>query len=198
MKISVVSGGLGRPSTTRLVADEAVRSLRRELAARGESAEVTVIELRDLARDIADRLVTGFGSPALTAAISSVAQADLVVAVTPVFSASYSGLFKSFFDVLEPNLLSGKVALIAATGGSARHSLVLDHALRPLMSYLGMTVVPTGVFAATADFGGSDTAVRVRVERAAREAVALAGGSPLSAKALPDNDFVPFGELLGR
>ena len=198
MRISVISGGLGRPSTTRLLADEAVRALRRELAARGESAQVTVVELRDLARDIADHLVTGFGSPALSAAIAGVAEADVVVAVTPVFSASYSGLFKSFFDVLEPNLLSGKVALIAATGGSARHSLVLDHALRPLMSYLGMTVTPTGVFAATADFGGSDTSVRARLERAAREAIALAGGAAIGPKPLSDNDFVPFAELLGR
>ena len=103
--------------------------------------------------------------------------ADAVIAVTPVFSASYSGLFKSFFDVLDPQSLVGKPVLMAATGGSARHSLVLDYALRPLFSYLKATMVSTGVFAATADFG-SDEAGRSladRVHRAAAELVGVAG-----------------------
>ncbi len=62
--------------------------------------------------------------------------ADGVIAVTPVFTASYSGLFKSFFDLIDPTALTGTPVLIGATGGTARHSLVLDHALRPLFAYL--------------------------------------------------------------
>ena len=98
-----------------------------------------------------------------------------MIAVTPVFSASYSGLFKTFFDVLEQDALAGTPVLIAATAGTARHSLVLEHALRPLFSYLHAVVVPTGVFAASEDWGngGADGALRRRVERAAGELAAL-------------------------
>lgn len=79
--------------------------------------------------------------------------ADGLIVVTPVFAASYSGLFKSFFDVIDPDALSGKPVLIAATGGTARHSLVLEHAVRPLFAYLRAVVVPTAVFAASEDWG---------------------------------------------
>ena len=92
-----------------------------------------------------------------------------------MFSASYSGLFKTFVDVLEPGILDGKPVLIAATGGTARHSLVLDHALRPLFSYLHAVVVPTGVFAASEDFGSTDEGhLDKRIRRAAGE---LAGAA---------------------
>ncbi len=96
--------------------------------------------------------------------------ADAVIAVTPVFSASYSGLFKSFFDVLDEDALDGKPVLIGATGGTARHSLVLEHALRPLFAYLRATVVPTAVFAATEDFGGAERVRAWQVARSARGA----------------------------
>ena len=94
-----------------------------------------------------------------------------------MFSASYSGLFKTFVDVLEPGMLDGKPVLIAATGGTARHSLVLDHALRPLFSYLQAVVVPTGVFAASEDFGSTDEGhLDKRIRRAAGELAGLLGG----------------------
>ena len=79
--------------------------------------------------------------------------ADALIAVSPIFSGSYSGLFKTFFDVLEPETLAGKPVLIGATGGTARHSLALEHALRPLFSYLHAVVVPTAVYAAPEDWG---------------------------------------------
>ena len=179
------------------------------------------IELRELAQDITNNLLTGFPSAALQTAIDTVTQADAVIAVTPVFSASYSGLFKSFFDVLDPKSLIGTPVLIAATGGSARHSLVLDYAMRPLFSYLKATIVATGVFAATADFGSDDAgrSLADRVHRAAGELVGVAGAGrvpraaarsrPTSARARPTRvgrtrepdpfeSFVPFDELLGR
>ena len=102
--------------------------------------------------------------------------ADALVAVTPIFSASYSGLFKTFFDVLETDALAGKPTLVAATAGTARHSLALEHALRPLFSYLRAVVVPTAVFAATEDFGGTaDGRLDERVDRAAGELVRARG-----------------------
>lgn len=170
--IVVISAGLGVPSSTKLLAD-------RIGAATGtviEGAEVQQIELRPLAHQLADHLLTGFASGELAEAIEAVRAADGLVVVTPVFSASYSGLFKTFFDVLDPGLLEGKPVLIAATAGTARHSLVLEHALRPLFAYLHATVVPTAVFAATDDFG--EAGLDRRIERAAGELARLVGATP--------------------
>jgi FMN reductase len=128
-----------------------------------------VVELRDLAHDIADHLLTGFPPAALEKALKSVEAADALIAVTPVFTAGYSGLFKSFFDVLGKDALVDKPVLIAATAGTARHSLVIDHALRPMFAYLRAAVVPTGVFAAGDDWGGGDGLLGSRITRAAQE-----------------------------
>jgi FMN reductase len=91
--------------------------------------------------------------------------------VTATFNASYSGLFKSFFDVLGEGALVDKPVLLGATGGTARHSLVLEHAMRPLFSYLRAVVTPTAVFAASEDWAGAsiDGALRSRIDRAGRE-----------------------------
>src|SRR4029077_13598028 len=91
----------------------------------------------------------------LAEALDAVENVDAVIAVSPIFSASYSRLFKTFFDVVEPGALVGKPVLIAATAGTARHSLALDHALRPLFAYLRAVVVPTAVFASSEDWGGT-------------------------------------------
>jgi FMN reductase len=140
-------------------------------------------------------LLTGFPSGALAEAVETVRRADALIAVTPVFAASYSGLFKTFFDVLEPDLLSGKPVLLAATAGTARHSLVLEHALRPLFAYLKASVVPTAVFAASEDFGStSDGRMADRIDRAAAELAALvSAASPIREQA---DDLVPFEQLL--
>jgi FMN reductase len=176
-KLAVVTAGLSQPSATRLLADRLTAATQRELQARGQaSAEVTVIELRDLAHDITDQLLTGFGRPALRTATEQVATAGGLIAVTPLYSGSYSGLFKSFFDILEPGALDGQPALIAATGGTPRHSLALEHAVRPLLAYLHTVTVPTAVFAATADWGDSGAEGRElnhRIDRAAAELAAL-------------------------
>jgi FMN reductase len=167
-KIVVVSAGLSDPSSTRLLSDLLAKAA---TAAVVEPAEVQVVELRPLAHALTDQLLTGFATGDLAEAQDAVAQADAVIAVSPVFSASYSGLFKTFFDVLEPGALDGTPVLVAATAGTARHSLVLEHALRPLFSHLHAVVVPTGVFAASEDFGGP--ALAHRIDRAAGELAAL-------------------------
>lgn len=172
-RIVVLSGGVSVPSSTRLLADRIADAVRSAVGARGESADVQVIELRELAVDLATAMTTGgLASPTLDAARDAVYAADGLVAVTPVFSASYSGLFKMFVDVLDPDALDGVPVLIAATAGTARHSLVLDHALRPLFSYLRAVVVPTGVFAATEDFG-ADGPLTDRITRAASQLAGL-------------------------
>ena len=198
--IVVVSAGLSVPSSTRLLADRLAAATAEAL----EDVEVTHVELRDLAHELTDRLLTGFPGARLAAAIEAVRRADALIAVTPVFSASYSGLFKTFIDVLEPGTLDGKPVLVAATAGTARHSLVLDHALRPLFTYLHAVVVPTGVFAATDDFG--DSGLDARISRAAGELAALAGkvsaagSSTVRRRSIEEElaDPTPFDQLLSR
>ena len=191
MRLVVVSAGLSVPSSTRLLAD-------RLAAATGHHADVEteVVEVRDLAVEIAHSLTTGFPGPALAAAIDAVREADGLIAVTPVFSASYSGLFKSFFDAVsgtDKDALAGKPVLVAATGGSARHSLVLDHALRPLFAYLRAVVTPTGVYAASEDWGAEGLAERI--DRAGAELARLMSPARPE-RTTPAQAVVPFAEHL--
>jgi FMN reductase len=169
--VAVVSAGLTTPSSTRLLADQLTAAVRDNLDGRGTQYEVKVFELRELAQDITNNLLTGFPSKELGEVLEYVARADALIAVTPTFSASYNGLFKMFFDVIDDKALVGKPVLIGATGGTERHSLVLDYALRPLFAYLQAIVVPTGVYAASSDWGPHAVALRARVERAAVELV---------------------------
>ncbi|MFI1177245.1 CE1759 family FMN reductase [Streptomyces melanogenes] len=156
MKLIVVSAGLSSPSSTRLLADRLTAATLSHVDAAPE-----VIELRDLATEIAQHLVTGFPPARLAAALDAVAAADGLIAVTPTFAASYSGLFKSFFDVLDKDALTGKPVLLGATGGTPRHSLVTEHALRPLFTYLRALAVPTAVYAASEDWGEEGLAQRI-------------------------------------
>jgi FMN reductase len=176
-RIVVVSAGLSDPSSTSLLAKLLTDAT---VAAAGQDLEVVHVELRPLAHALTDHLLTGFASAELAGAQQAVARADAVIAVTPVFSASYSGLFKTFFDVLEQGALDGTPVLLGATAGTARHSLVIEHALRPLMAYLHAVPVPTGVFAASEDFGGRD--LEVRVKRAAGELATLLASRPATAR----------------
>ncbi|MFE2581061.1 FMN reductase [Streptomyces sp. NPDC059378] len=192
MKLVAVSAGLSTPSSTRLLADRLAEAVHGELAPRGLDVETEVVELRELAVAVANNLVTGFPPPPLAAAIDAVTGAAGLIAVTPVFTASYSGLFKSFFDLIDPDALTGKPVLIAATGGTARHSLVLEHALRPLFSYLRADVVPTAVYAASEDWGSGGDAytegLPARIRRAGGELAARMAARP--SRAAPEDDDV--------
>ena len=197
--IAVVSAGLSVPSSTRLLADRLSAASVDALAERAVDATVTVVELREHARDLADNLVTGFPSPRLRESVESVVGADGLIAVTPVFAASYSGLFKTFFDVLDKDVLTGTPVLLGATGGTARHSLTLEHAMRPLFTYLHATVVPTAVYAATEDWGAADdgsTTLAARIERAAGELADLVTLRSSTTAHDPFEDPTPFETLL--
>jgi FMN reductase len=180
--LAVVSAGLSLPSSTRLLADRLATAVVGALPS--GSVEIALIEVREHAHDVVNNLLTGFPSPALGAAVDSVAAADGLIAVTPIFNASYSGLFKSFFDVFEESALLDKPVLLGATGGTARHSLALEHAVRPMFAHLRASVVPTSVFAAPEDWAGAAVgpgaaaggngagpsgALARRIERAGRE-----------------------------
>jgi FMN reductase len=196
--LAVVTAGLSQPSSTRLLADRLAAATVAALRDRGVTADVEIVELREVAHDLTDNLLTGFPSPALGAAIDTVVRADGLIAVTPIFTASYSGLFKTFFDVLDKEALVGKPVLVAATAGTARHSLVLDHVLRPLFAYLRAQVVPTGVFAASEDWGGGEagSALADRIRRAAGELADVIAAREPQATVDPFENPTPFEQLL--
>lgn len=192
----VVSAGLGVPSSTRLLADRLAAATERHLRDAGIVPAVRVIELREHAQDLTNHLLTGFPTPKLQEVIDAVVGADGLIVASPVFNASYSGLFKLFFDVVERDGLAGTPTLLAATGGTARHSLAIDHALRPLFAYLNAAVVATGVYAAADDWGtagvAADGGLVERIDRAASElATAMAAREP-ARRADPFADPVPF------
>jgi FMN reductase len=174
IRIVTVTAGLSQPSSTRLLADQLSAAVEAQVSNRGEAAHVEFIELRDLAVDLAATMVSGgLPTPAVAQALEQVARADALIAVTPAFKGTYAGLFKLFFDVMDQDAIAEVPTLIAATGGTPRHSLMLDHAMRPLFGYMHAMVVPTGVYAATEDFGSteSSTALASRIRRAAGELV---------------------------
>lgn len=210
-RIVAVTAGLTVPSSTRLLADQLAEAVTAQVTARGEDVEVEFVELRELAGDLAAFMSSG-GVPTsrINAVREQVSSADGLIAVTPVFTASYSGLFKMFFDALDPNSLTGMPVLIGATAGTARHSLVLDHAMRPLLAYLRAVVVPTGVFAATEDFGSSGLSERIvrAAAELAREVLSqdqygvggfapdLAARPRRTANTRVDTEVTPFSQLL--
>jgi FMN reductase len=170
-ELTVISGGLREPSSTRLLADRLAASARKHLGERGQETVSTVVELRHLARSIADAMVTGFPPADLAAVFDGVNNSDALIAVSPAFNASYGGLFKSFFDVIPEATLADMPVMIGATGGTDRHSLVLEHAMRPLFSYLHAIVSPTGVYASTDDFGATEgpDSLSLRVDKAGND-----------------------------
>lgn len=190
----VLSAGMRQPSSTRLLADRLAAA-----TVAGVGMEVNTFDLREFGHDIVNAMVTGFAAPPLQEVIDAVAAADGLVAVSPTMNGSYSGLFKSFFDVLGEGLLADTPVLIGATGGTARHSLVLDHALRPMFSYLHAVVVPTGVYAAAEDWGADtgEGTLSARIERAGRELAGLIEARDPRAVVDPFDDPTPFGQLLG-
>ena len=195
-RIVAVSAGLSEPSSTRLLADRLAAATQASLAQQVLSeqvrdghveigrVEVEHIELREHAVDLAHHLVTGFASGDLAATLEQVTSADGLVLVSPIFNASYNGLFKTFVDVLPVDGLVGMPTLLGATGGTARHSLALDHALRPLFTYLRAVVVPTGVYAATEDWASAGRLTE-RIERGAAELAALVAARTTAAAADP-------------
>jgi FMN reductase len=171
VRIVVISAGVSDPSSTRLLADRTAQKTVDLLRDSGTPASVSVIELGPLAVDIARAVVSGFHGELLQTAIERLAAADAVIASTPVYKAGISGLFKSFIDVLDDDLLIAKPVILAATAGTARHAMVVDDQLRPLFAFLRAMPAPTSLFAAPEDWGSP--AFGDRIERAANELVLM-------------------------
>lgn len=220
LNLVVVAAGTSVPSSTRMLADQLTAATRDALARRGRHVTVTVLEVRELAHEIVDATFTRFPGDKLKAALDEIGRADGVIAVTPTYNQSYSGLFKALFDVIEPGTLTGVPVALGATGGTARHSLAIDYALRPMFAYFKADVVPTTVFAASEDFGAATTAADENslASRAGRVGTELAdymlrfagvtagavaptradGGSGRRSEDDEFADFVPMDDLLGR
>ncbi|ATG50791.1 flavoprotein [Brachybacterium vulturis] len=223
-RILALSAGLSTPSSTRMLADQLTRGTAAALGGAGIEIEVTTVELREHAHEITDALLTGFPGERLAMVVEQLRAADAVIAVTPIFHLGPSGLFTMFFDAVDRELWRGRPVLLGATAGSARHSLAIDYAIRPMFGYLRAAVVPTVVFAASADLGADteghadEQPLAVRVRRAAAELAVMLRSGPGSAAEPSDGtaraateapaagaaldpefaDFVPMGRLLGR
>ncbi len=170
-RLVVVSGGAGDPSSTRLLADRIAGRAAALAAGSGNTVTTSVIELREISADISAALVSQLVTPRLQQAITALGEADGIIAAAPVYKAGPSGLFTSFFQVLDNDLLIGKPVVLAATAGTARHALVADDQMRPMFAYLRAMTVPTSLFAAPEDW--SDPSLNQRVDRAAVELVLL-------------------------
>jgi FMN reductase len=175
--LAVVSAGVSDPSSTRLLADRIAQRAVDVLRAGGTPANVTRIDLGPIAVDIARSLVSGFPNEAVQDAIDRLARADAIIASTPVYKAGISGLFKSFADLIDNDLLIAKPVILAATGGTARHAMVVDEQLRPLFAFLRAIPTPTSLYAAPEDW--ADTDLGARITRAANElALLVRSGAP--------------------
>jgi len=170
-RLVVVSGGTSDPSSTKLLADRAAARVANLVRERGGEARVSNIDLRELANEISTALVSQLSGPRLQAAVAALGEADGIIASAPVYKAGASGLFTSFFHVLDNDLLIAKPVILAATAGTARHALVVDEQMRSLFAYLRTMTVPTSLFAASEDW--ADPALNKRIDRAALELVLL-------------------------
>jgi FMN reductase len=191
MQLVVLSAGAGEPSSSRLLADRLGAATKAALADQSCASDLTSIEVWRLGPALLEAITTRTISPELAAAQSAVLAADGLIAVTPVYNGSYSGLFKLFFDALDPRALAGRPVLLGATGGSPRHSLVTEHALLPLFYYFRAEVAPLAVFAASADWGQAGE-LDFRIEKAAdafaRRIIASHPAKELPAEAVLDYD----------
>ena len=177
LKITVVTAGLSEDASTTRLARAIARAASGVVARGGEEPEVRVVALREIAHGITDAMLTGTAPAAVQDALDAVLAADGLIAATPTYKASYSGLFKAFFDLFDEGALENLPTVVAATGGSPRHSLVLDTALRPLFSHLKALTLPIGVYAATEDW--ADASLQARIERAGAALAGMLGaGTP--------------------
>ena len=170
-RVVIVNAGVSDPSSTRLLADRAAQRIGTVAGERGHEVTIEAINLREVLPELAGALASQHMGPRFTAAIETLRTADAIVAATPVYKAGASGLFTSFFQVLDNDLLIGTPVILAATAGTARHALVVDEEMRSLFAYLRTLPVPTGLFASTEDW--NDKSLGDRVDRAAFEAVLL-------------------------
>jgi FMN reductase len=182
LRIVGISGNLTRPSKTRTLVGEILHQAETFGLGKGElydlvdaGPELGAAVQREGAAELPDRI------------LSAIETADALVVGTPIFKASYTGLFKHLFDLIEPKMLEGRPVLVAATGGSDRHALVIEHQLRPLFAFFRASVLPVGIYATNSDFGAGGELTEALIGRitpvAEQFAAWLAGSTRSRARA---------------
>lgn len=193
LRLLVLSAGASTPSSTRGLADGLARETRAALSARGRDVEVRTVELRDLAHDTLDLMLTRFPSERLGEVLDALRSADGAVVATPIYTIGPSALLSAFLQATDPSLWTGRPVLLAATGGTARHSLALDYAVRPQLAHLKARLTATTVFAATADLGSDGQGMEdseplsVRIRRAGEELAAMMCARSAAPGTAPDS-----------
>lgn len=171
LQLVSVNAGTSDPSSTQMLADRIADRTVTAGAEHGLDIELRQIDLRGLATDITNAIISQHVSPELQRALDLMRDADGLIASTPVYQAGASGLFTQFFQILDTDLLIGTPVVLAGTGGSARHSLVIDDQLRASFAYLRTLTAPTAVYAAPEDW--QEKGLGSRIGRAANELVLL-------------------------
>ncbi len=174
LSVVALTGGISFPSSSRLLSDLLLERTAAHLEAAGRPVSTRTVEARDVAEDAATATVLGFRSEELTGALDAVERSHLLIATSPVFRGSYSGVFKTFVDLLDGQAITGKPVLLGAAGGTVRHTLVIDQALRPLFAFMGAVLAPVGVYASTAEWTVERLPTAALAERADRAAAQLA------------------------
>lgn len=170
-KIVAIAGNLHRPSRSRALAEALAASVARRV-----DAKATVLDLIDAGPGLGAAFHRGELSAAALGVVEALEAADAVIAVSPVYKGSYTGLFKHLFDFLPPSALQGRPVLIGATGGGHRHALVVEHQLRPLFGFFSALIVPTTVYASDGEFIDglpADPVLTARIDLAAAQLAAL-------------------------
>ncbi|MCB5189734.1 NAD(P)H-dependent oxidoreductase [Methylobacillus arboreus] len=170
-KIVGISGSLTQPSRTKVLVEEIVASASKKLHAPAE-----IIDIAQIAEVLGSTISYSNFPAELSEAYAKLQAADLLIIASPVYKASYAGLLKHFFDLLDPKALVGKVAILAATGGSDQHALVVDYQLRTLASFFSIYTTPTAIYAKDTEFTDyqlTSDAIHKRVEIAVEQAVFL-------------------------
>ncbi|WP_405647013.1 FMN reductase [Streptomyces uncialis] len=173
LRVVAVVGTLSAPSRTTAL----VELILATLAAR-TAVDTRLIELHTLGPAFTGATDRDQVDDEVADALRAVEEADLVIAATPVFRGSYTGLFKHFFDLVDQYGLAAKPVLLAATGGSDRHALVIEHAMRPLFGFLQAWTAPAGIYLDSGDFDGTtilNPEVYERIEMAVNDVVPVAG-----------------------
>ncbi|MFC4863370.1 FMN reductase [Pseudomonas sp. MAHUQ-62] len=175
IKVVAVTGSTFRPSRTLVLTQAIVAELGQHLRIQSH-----LIELGDIARSVGGALSRKELPETIEHELRAIESADLLVVATPVYRGTYPGQFKHLFDLIDQNALIDTPVLLAATGGSERHALVLDHQLRPLFSFFQSLTLPIGVYASESDFDNyqiiSD-ALKARIQLAAERAAPIFGAA---------------------
>lgn len=169
--LSIISAGLASPSSS----VELGQLIAAPILSARDDMELKVIEIKDLGHDLIDFMTTGgICTPQLEQTIDTVTESDALIVVTPVFQASYSGIFKLFFDAIPMESLKNTPVILAANAGSQRHALVIEYAIRPLFSFFKARIVPTGILVTPADRTPEAWPLLLeRIDRAANEMCSL-------------------------